>query len=443
MCVRIDRFSRNLYDAMEMQLRLKNLGIDLRFIDRNYETGNPEDLIMKVIDMAIAQVYNERLSLNTTKGMRQAMREGRWMGKAPIGFFNDKETKKVFINPAVAKYVIRAYELMATGQYFAEDIRHMIKREGFYFTKQKFLNMLRNPFYKGFIVIKPYRNEPELIIKGIHEPLVSEELFNRVQWVFNSRKKANGFNKTNTEAFPLRGMLECPVCHRFLTASFSKSRNGSKHPYYHCQTKYDCTHRVRASLIHDKLEEYLDSFRIAPEVKKLYRLVLEKKFNSVNNQKDIDLKKIKKELNEVTIKLNSLNDKFIADQIDASTYSSKKKELDDLLLQLKDRETQINSQETDFNIYIKKGITLVDNLREFYHKASLEVKQKIIGSIFPQNLTFNENEYRTSPLNEAFRLITKTINDLQGYKIQNATVSGDVLNLALLLDESCSQFFEW
>ncbi|MBK7967103.1 MAG: recombinase family protein [Bacteroidetes bacterium] len=50
--------------------------------------------------------------------------------------------------------------------------------------------MLRNRFYYGIITIQPFQNEPEMTLKGIHEPLISEELFNRVQWVFNNRKKA-------------------------------------------------------------------------------------------------------------------------------------------------------------------------------------------------------------------------------------------------------------
>ena len=54
---------------------------------------------MKVIDMAMAEVYNARLSINTTKGMREAMRAGRWMGRAPVGYRNDKESKSVLFDP--------------------------------------------------------------------------------------------------------------------------------------------------------------------------------------------------------------------------------------------------------------------------------------------------------------------------------------------------------
>ena len=79
--------------------------------------------------------------------------------------------------------------MMETGMYYAEEVRIFIRDEyGYYFTKQKFLNLLRNRFYCGIIEIKPLRNEPGFSLKGVHEPMVSEELFNRVQWVMNNRK---------------------------------------------------------------------------------------------------------------------------------------------------------------------------------------------------------------------------------------------------------------
>lgn len=98
------------------------------------------------------------------------MREGRWMGKAPIGYTNVKETKSIVINPDSSKYVIQAYEMMATGMYYAEEVRRIIRDQGFYFTKQKFLNILRNRFYCGIIEIKPWRNQPALSLKGLHDP---------------------------------------------------------------------------------------------------------------------------------------------------------------------------------------------------------------------------------------------------------------------------------
>ena len=41
----------------------------------------------------------------------------------------------------------------------------------------------------------------------------------------------------------------------------------------------------------------------------------------------------------------------------------------------------------------------------YYENAELEVKQKIIGSIFPEKMQYFGGEYRTNRLNEVFSLI--------------------------------------
>ncbi len=45
------------------------------------------------------------------------------------------------------------------------------------------------------------------------------------------------------------------------------------------------------------------------------------------------------------------------------------------------------------------------SLDELYEKANNKDKREIIGSIFPEKLTFDGNNYRTTRLNEAVALI--------------------------------------
>jgi len=51
---------------------------------------------------------------------------------------------------------------------------------------------------------------------------------------------------------------------------------------------------------------------------------------------------------------------------------------------------------------------LLLNLDKYYSAKNTEVKQKIIGSIFPEKLFFQDNEYRTTKLNKAVELLCKT-----------------------------------
>ena len=58
----------------------------------------------------------------------------------------------------------------------------------------------------------------------------------------------------------------------------------------------------------------------------------------------------------------------------------------------------------------------MSNLSGFYLNASLEIKQKLLGSIFPANLHFRDASYRTTPLNPATALILQRDRLLENKK---------------------------
>ena len=87
--------------------------------------------------------------------------------------------------------------------------------------------LLRNQLYAGIVDVPEYgvRNE-----RGDFEPLISEELFYRVQSVLTVRLPTTVPRQRAHPAFPLRGFVRCEYCGRGLTGSWSKGRS----KVYHC-----------------------------------------------------------------------------------------------------------------------------------------------------------------------------------------------------------------
>jgi site-specific DNA recombinase len=46
--------------------------------------------------------------------------------------------------------------------------------------------------------------------------------------------------------------------------------------------------------------------------------------------------------------------------------------------------------------YLSSGINLIQNLREYYDAASVPNKQKLVGSIFPENFSIENRKCRTA-----------------------------------------------
>ena len=67
--------------------------------------------------------------------------------------------------------------------------------------------------------------------------------------------------------------------------------------------------------------------------------------------------------------------------------------------------------------------------------ASLDVKRKMLGSIFPGKLIYQDGKYRTEGMNPALMLILQKTSELQNEKTGNAfiseNVSGDVPRIGL------------
>ena len=59
--------------------------------------------------------YVDNLSLNTKRGLRQMVRDGRYPRGAPLGYYNDMRSKTIKIDRKTAPIVHQAFELYARG----------------------------------------------------------------------------------------------------------------------------------------------------------------------------------------------------------------------------------------------------------------------------------------------------------------------------------------
>lgn len=99
---------------------------------------------------------------------------------------------------------------------------------------QTFDSILRNPIYAGWVVLL---SAPEISpARGLHEPIVSQELFDRVQAILAGRKPAVVKKRRLNPDFPLRRLVRCESCGTSLTGAFCKGRT-RRYTQYWCPKK--------------------------------------------------------------------------------------------------------------------------------------------------------------------------------------------------------------
>lgn len=404
--IKWDRFSRNAPESYEMLKGLKKYNIEAHAIEQPLNMAIPESKIMLSIYLSTPEVENDRRSLNTISGMRRSIKEGRWCGKAPKGYDNkrDEKNRPIIVPNSDAVYITKAFELINSGDFIIESVRKKLVREGFKCGKSFFPVLLRNEAYMGKVKLAATKEESEQLIQGIHKPIISEETFYVVQDVLKGKRPKMMAPKYGKKSeLPLRGFLICPKCGKLLTGSASKG-NGGKYYYYHCSN--GCKERVRASNANIKFEELLEKIKPKEEIKSLYEKILKDLFNENAAEAKISINSLDTEITKLKQRIESLQDKFTDNHIELKDYIDIKNRYELQIKQAEEKRQSLSGTSREFYDQLVFSFSFLRDLPSRYSEATIDIQQRIIGSIFPEKLEFFENKYRTKRVNAVVELIS-------------------------------------
>jgi DNA invertase Pin-like site-specific DNA recombinase len=240
----LSRFARNLPDQADAIRELRKHGVLLR---STYESNIDETAAGELaanIHGAFNQYFSDALSEKMQDRMRASVAAGRFPWPAPIGYRNSKAKTgpNIVPDPARAPLIRKAFELIGSGLHTKAEVLRIVTEMGLRTTRnnsplppQTFVEMLKKPVYCGWVCPPSLR---DLRVKGLHESLVSEELFNRVQDVLNGKRPTVAARKRDNPAFPLKWFVRCAACGTPLTAGFSTGKNkAKKYGHYWCRKK--------------------------------------------------------------------------------------------------------------------------------------------------------------------------------------------------------------
>ena len=415
--VKWDRFSRNIAESYIEIGKLQKLGIKPLAIEQPINTDVPEELLMLAIYLASPEVENKRRSLNVTVGMRRSRQEGRYLGATPKGYVSMRDNLgKPLLKPNEdAKYIKKAFELMSDGKHSQREVMRILAEDGIKIGRNTMSTILRNPLYMGYVKVPAYRDEPEKFVKGIHEPIVSELLFEKVRAIIEGKTNNLVPYKTRSlDKFPLRGLIECECCGKKLTASSSKG-NGGLYSYYHCVD--GCKKRFKAEAIDSEIQRILNGLKLQPELKELYVKMLKEELSADVRQNVEAKKRLKKQITELDQKLKKLQDLLLNGVLEAEDYKEMKSTLKLQKLEAEEELEKVGSTTgQDFLKELENGFGIVENLGKYYAAGDSEIKRKIVGSMFPQKFIFENSEVRTNEVDITFLLFCKNSKGLRRIK---------------------------
>jgi site-specific DNA recombinase len=401
-----DRFSRNITDAFLMIRTLKNLGITVQAIEQQADLSIPENKAMLALFLAIPEIDNERRSIKIKGGMRAALKAGRWCRKAPLGYRNsrDENNKPIIVPGSDAAFIKKMFKSIAGGKSQAE-IRAELKEQGFKVGKSNISTILRNAVYMGKIKVPASTEEPEQTIEGVHKGIITEQLFYQVQTILEDNLVARKRPKyiTQRKELFLRGNLVCSKCGSKLTGSPSRSRNGTRYYYYHCN--HCRKERYRAEKANRVMDEVMSAFKFTSEADELYRVMLKSLLSSSNVDMRKEIGRLEKERERFEDKVRKVQDLYVDGDLTKEDYLIMRERYSTEKSKVEQRLSEIRSINGGLKSSLEKGVGILSNIGRIYSNADLTGKRRIIGSIFPENLVFDGEKCRTTRLNEVLRHI--------------------------------------
>jgi site-specific DNA recombinase len=271
---KIDRLARNRADDVEINAMIARAGARLVSVAEPVDETPAGKLLYNMM-ADVAQYHSDNLAVEVLKGMDTKAKRGGTPYRAPLGYLNRREyvdnvrNSYVIIDPERAPLIRWAFEQYALGDMAIRQIVDALNAQGLRSRTSRKLtgkpltisgvhHMLRNPYYMGVV---PYRG---IYHEGTHEPLISAELWLRVQRTLTAHHLAG--EKERKHPHYLKGSIFCGGCEARLIYSRNRG-NGGEYEYFTCLSRRTgrrpCDRKpVRLEKIEDGIAEFYKLFQI-------------------------------------------------------------------------------------------------------------------------------------------------------------------------------------
>ena len=377
---KLSRFGRNAADVLSTLQVMQDFGVNLICVEDGIDSSKDAGKLMISVLSAVAEIERENIRVQTMEGRIQKAREGRWNGGfAPYGYrlvdgkLEVNEEEAPAIRTIFDQYVNTDMGATGVAKYLENHGISKIQRQNGknpLFSSSTIQKILKNPVYCGKIAfgrrrtekVKGTRNEYKLVeqdsyllVDGLHEGLVSEEVWEaaQVKMKANAQKYELVARPKTDRVHLLSNILKCPVCGAGMygNKSIKKRPDGTKYKdfyYYGCkhrnmQRGYKCDYRKQIQ------EEALDA-AVAEVVSKLvsnprFAAMMQEKINMKVDTTAIEqeIAAYEKQLRQHYSTKSRLMEEIDSLDPDDRHFIARKSDLDDRLYKMYDKTEEVEN----------------------------------------------------------------------------------------------------
>lgn len=336
---KFDRLTRDMSDTEDIIKLIQECGIEVYTISGGaVDVTTASGRFMIRVSGAVAQLEREQTVERVKFAFVQKVKEGKSLcsGTTSYGYDRPKHQEIQTINVSEAKVVKRIFKMYLDGKTFTE-IADLLNAEGIptkkrgRVAKRRFKDetyvinsvwqpktvrlILSNVNYIGGVrygIGKEYGFEE---LNGVHEPIISGELWNKVQEKLGKIPKIIRIKHAKDNVY-YSGTLICGICGQVLTTGQTKRTN--KHGSTIIHYGYRCINRekdlcIAIGMSHKKVEEvflnYIDTINELTEIENITPI-------EADDEGVIDIHNLEKRLLEIDKKKKEIMHLFMNNEIE-------------------------------------------------------------------------------------------------------------------------------
>jgi len=445
---KMDRWSRNVEEGLLVESLLAKYGVAVIPATEITEQ-NPIGKAVRTILMTMGQLDNELKGERVRDNMKTMFKNGLWCWKPRMGYkrpFKTKEENKgktMIIDDRLGEILralfIKASETNTSKKYLADYINSIGFKE-IYGTKadgRLVSRTIKDSFYYGYMYAPKWKE----YAWGKHEPLITQDIWERANTNLFGRKRKNKF-QDNT-LYPLKGILCCSTCSRTMTSSNPKGTS-KNYLYYECHNSR-CSKKERIGIdnAHKEFIALLGSIQPSERVLKLFNHLVFSEWDKSIEDKKREAKILDAQIDGLDEKLTGIaesNMKHILTDEEAQIRADEyRKEI--AVLRVERSEIRIDQYDQEaVRSFIENFLVHIDRL---WIQIELSHKQALQSAIFPENIFAENGKVRTNGLASTFKLI-EALGDpnvdlvTQAVTVRNQVVP-DLINYYHLFSQDISR----
>jgi site-specific DNA recombinase len=419
----LDRFSRTGGEAIKLAEDIrKKYGVEIYAVLQPIDTSNTGGILQQNIQLLFSKHDNDLRRECTMRGTMTKSESGLYCHKPPLGYQSVyTDGRREIVMTETAKLLKKAFEWKAAGLP-NETIIGKLEVLGLKMYKQKLSMIFSNPFYAGVVVHKSLKGRA---VEGKHPPLISRELFMKVN---NVRKEAGGkygiAHTNDSENIPLKMFMACAKCGNPFTGYKAKHRENLY--YYKCRTK-GCGCNKNAVRANELFAAKLSELTIKPEMVAPLMYQLNVDFERLNQDRKVQRGELEKRLAEVDKKIETLQEKYlITDNVSPDVYNKflEKYTAERDAVTIEMQQSAING--SNIEKYMQQALGLASKLPSVWASSDAAGKMALQKLVFPEGIAFDtkSDTVLTKKVNAVFQWIAdRAGNPSENENGQTATQS--------------------